>query len=400
MEQIKVLQITQSLGGGVQKYILQICEHLNPNQFHITGCCSRESKESKENGDIPFSAAFLQMGVPYFVVPMQRSLNPWKDFLSFLKIYQKIKQEGFDLVHAHSSKAGVLARIAARMAGVPVVIYSPHAFFFDGPGPLFKKFPYILFEKIAGFFCDLIIADSPSEKKLALKFRICQKEKIAVIPPSLKLQVYKPEVTGEERRKHFKEIGVSLGNMLVTMIGRLAPQKDPFSFIYSAALLKKNIPDVCFLLVGDGPLMGRCLQLIQELELDGRMKILGWRRDYKMLLRISNVIVNASLWEGLPFILLEAMALEKPVISTRVTGVVDVIHDGENGFLVPPRSPQLLADKIKWVLNRPEVAAQVGRAARKTVESDYSLEKAIFAIENLYTKLYTDKKERVKKGNA
>ncbi|RLE05892.1 MAG: hypothetical protein DRJ06_08485, partial [Candidatus Aminicenantes bacterium] len=140
MEKINILQITQCLGGGVQKYVIQLCEHLDPNRFRIIGCCSMgPGREDREDGDIPFSEAFQQIGIPYFIVPMQRSINPLKDFLSFLLIYKNIKKKNFDIVHAHSSKAGVLARIAARMAGVPVIIYSPHAFSFDGPKHILKK---------------------------------------------------------------------------------------------------------------------------------------------------------------------------------------------------------------------------------------------------------------------
>jgi glycosyltransferase involved in cell wall biosynthesis len=392
MEKINILQITQSLGGGVQKYVIQLCEHLDPNRFRITGCCSiRPEGDNREEGDIPFSEAFRQIGVPYFVVPMQRSINPLKDFLSFLLLYKSIKQKNFDIVHAHSSKAGVLARIAARMAGVPVVIYSPHAFSFDGPRHILKKIPYILFEKIAAFFCDSIITDSPTEKELALKFKIAREEKISVIPTSIKLKEYNPEINEQERKKYLKILGIPKEHKIVTMIGRLSPQKDPITFILSSQRLKKKYQKVTFLLVGDGPLREECCRLLQEVELNGQMKVLGWRRDYKELLKISDILVSYSLWEGLPFILLEAMAFSKPVVATRSTGIVDVINDGENGFLVPPRSPEILSDKIKWVLDRPEVAAKVGKAAKKIVEERFNLGKTIPRIEELYIQLYKNK---------
>jgi len=393
MKPIKVLQITQSLGGGVQKYVVQLCQSLNRNRFYITGCCSRGSNGENKSGDIPFAEAFREAGVPYFVVPMQRSINFWKDFFAFLKIYQNIRRNRFDIVHAHSSKAGVLARIAARMAGVPVVVYSPHAFSFNKPGHFLKKLPYIFFEKMASFFGDSIITDSPTEKNLALKFRIDRKEKIAVIPPSIELQDYHSEISEQERKEGQEKLGVSEGHKVVTMVSRLVPQKDPVTFILASHYLKKQFPRVTFLLVGDGPLMDKCLRMIREFGLDGQMKVLGWRRDYKMVLRLSDVLVSSSLWEGLPFIILEAMAFSKPVVATRSTGTVDVINDGDNGFLVPPRSPVFLAEKIKWVLTQPGVAAKAGKAARKTVEKQYCLKKNIPLMEQTYIQLFNKSKK-------
>ena len=391
MIKLKVLQITQSLGGGVQKYIIHLCNHLDRNRFSVTGCCSQESEQNQEQGDIPFPEAFRQAGVPYFVVTMQRPINPWRDFVSFLKVFQQIRRGNFDVVHAHSSKAGFLARVAARLARVPVVIYSPHAFSFDGPQPILKKNFFILFEKIASFFCDAIIADSPSEKELALKFKICPEEKIAIVPPSLDIAGYHLTITKEEKTESLKKLGIPLENKLITMIARLAPQKDPLTFIHAAALLTKVSPPISFLLVGDGPLMHDCRQTVVKLGLLKEVKVLGWRRDYKTLLQISDVFVNPSLWEGLPFILLEAMLYKKPVVAIKATGTIDVMKDGENGFLVPPRSPKLLSEKIKLVLDDPDLAGKVGEQAKKTVENNYSVDKTIPLIEKLYLQLFNKK---------
>ena len=107
---------------------------------------------------------------------------------------------------------------------------------------------------------------------------------------------------------------------------------------------------------------------------------------------MSDVVVNTSLWEGLPHTLLEAMACEKPVVATKATGIIDVINDGENGFLVPFHSPKLLADKIKWVLDNTGIAMKIGKEAKKTVEHNYSLEKTIPMIEELYLQLFNKKK--------
>lgn len=400
MQQLRVLQITQSIGGGVQKYVIQLCQCLNRNTFAITGCCSKEPEDGDENGDIPFAEAFRQIGVPYFVIPMERAIKPWRDVSSFLSMYQHIKQGAFDIVHAHSSKAGVLARIAARMAGVPVVIYSPHAFSFDGPGHILKKAPYILFEKIAALFCDAIITDSYTEKNLALRFRIAPQNKLRVVPPSLALKDYSGSISGDDRRSYLRQLRIPDGHKVVTMISRLAAQKDPLTFIAASQRLSEALPDVAFLLVGDGPLMDECLGSIQEKGMNERMKVLGWRRDYKMILRVSDLLVSTSLWEGMPFIVLEAMAFAKPVVAARTTGTVDIINDGEDGFLVPPRSPELLAQKMKWVLDGPDISARVGHAAQQTVNDRFCVEKMIPSMEECYLQLHHQKQNGRVRGHG
>ena len=390
-KQIRVLQITQALGGGVQKYVIQLCQHLNAKQFNVTGCCSVEAEHDFGEGDIPFSAAFRNLGIPYFVVAMQRTINLRHDCGAFIKIYRALRQNRFDIVHAHSSKAGVLARIAARMAGVPVVIYSPHAFSFDGPGHWVRKLTYSVFEKIATWFCDAVITDSPSEKALAMRKRVAQDGKIAVVPPGIELRDYNPKMQEGERRACLDKVGLPGGQKVVTMIGRLAPQKDPVTFIRSCEAIHRERPQVSYLLVGDGPLMDQCLQLIKSLGLNEKIAVLGWRRDYQMLLKLSDVLVLTSLWEGLPFVLLEAMALSKPVVGTRTTGTVDVIKNGQNGFLVTPQSPDLLAGKVMWILDNPEAASEMGQAARRTVEEQFTLVKTIPSIEEIYLDLYEKK---------
>jgi len=400
MQTLKVLQITQSAGGGVQKYIIQLCQYLNRSLFLITGCCSQKSSEESNDGDIPFAEAFQRIGIPSLVISMERAIRPWRDFSSLVRIYRHMKQEEYDLVHTHSSKAGVLARIAARLAGIPVVVYSPHAFSFDGPGPIWEKAPYIFFERIAAFFCDAIVTDSSSEKALALKFKIAPQEKIRVIPSSIDLNEYTGNLTENDKRAYLKNLGISEGQKVVSMIGRLAPQKDPITFIASSQRLSEEYPDVTFLLVGDGPLMGECLGKIRETGMNEKMKVLGWRRDYKMILRASDLVVITSLWEGLPFILLEAMAFAKPVVATQSTGTVDVIRDGENGFLVHARSPEMLAQRMKWVLEREDIASAVGNAAQETVKDRFCVEKTIPLMEACYLQLYHQKREMRVRGHG
>jgi glycosyltransferase involved in cell wall biosynthesis len=387
MERIKVLQITQASGAGVQKYVLQLCQYLDKRRFAVTGCCSQEGSAADANGDVPFAEAFAHAGIPYFAIPMQRTVHPWRDACAFGKLYQFLKTQQFHIVHAHSSKAGALARIAGRLANVPVIIYSPHAFAFDGPGAGPRRLSYLGFEKIASWFGNVIVADSPGEKALALKHRLTRETTSAVIPPSLALEDYDPYLPEQERSEIRTRVGIPPRAPVVSMINRLAPQKDPFTFILAACALAGTVPEAKFLVVGDGPLREGCERKARECGIADRVKFLGWRRDYAQILRASDVLVSTSLWEGLPFILLEAMAFAKPVVATRCTGVVDLIVEGENGLLVPPRAHALLAEKVRLVLEDPCRASVIGARGRETVESKYRVGGAVSELEMFYLRL-------------
>ncbi len=384
---IKVLEITQASGGGVQKYVIQLCKHLDRNRFVVTGCCSTESLAKWQDSETPFQEAFEQAGVSYFLVPMERAVHPVKDLLALVMIYQRIKKIGFDIVHTHSSKAGVLGRIAARWAGVPVVLYSPHAFSFAAPDRTVGTYAFVLFEKIAAHFCDAIIADSVGERDLALDRGICRRDKIRVISPG----VTSAECTGndEDQKKSqlLHELGVPANHKIVTFIGRLAPQKDPLTFIRCAQHLETRNGPVSFLLVGDGPLRQKCAEEVHNSALHGKMKLLGWRRDYELVLSLSDVVIIPSRYEGLPFVLLEAMAQGKPVVAADVAGIREVIAHGKDGFLVPLSAPDLLAATCSRVLEDTELAVRVGHAARTKVLEHFTIAKAVSLTEEAYSQL-------------
>jgi len=391
MKPLKVLEITQSSGGGVQKYVVQLCQHLNRSRFSVTGCCAVQSLRDAENGDVPFPLAFAEAKVPYFMVPMERSISPLKDLLALGTIYREIRNRHFDIVHAHSSKAGVLARIASRWAKVPVVIYSPHAFSFAAPGWGKEQHMYIIFERIAARFGDIIIADSQGERDLAIGHRIADPENITVISPGVPLEDYKPRMAEEHKIQLRASLGINPDSAVIIFVGRLATQKDPVTFIQAAEHLVADMPQVTFLLVGDGPLAEQCIYLIQQGPLHDRMKLLGWRRDYRDLLALSDIAVVSSLFEGLPFILLEAMALSIPVIATAVAGNQDVVVHEKNGLLVSPEAPLEIAERCCWLLQHPDRAKHLSTAARRTVEKRFSMDTMLSLTEQLYISMYQKK---------
>lgn len=374
----------------MQKYVTQLCQHLDRRRFEVTGCCATQALDDCA-GDVPFPSALEEAAVPYFMVPMERSIHPVKDVLALGMIYREIRNRCFDIVHAHSSKAGVLARIAACRAGVPVVVYSPHAFSFAAPDLGLSKQSFVFFERVASRWGDMIIADSQGERTLALKYRIGTPGSTVVIPPGIALEEYERKITEQQKAALAAHLEIPKDHKVVTFVGRLARQKDPVTFIRCAQLLERALPQVTFLLIGDGPLRKECSSLVNRGSFHGKMRLLGWRRDYRDFLTLSDAVAIPSVYEGMPFLLLEAMALGKPVIATDVAGNQEVVADGENGMLVPSQAPGQMAEKCFHVLCQPKNAARLGEAARRTVAERFSLGTMISLTEKLYYQLYQKK---------
>ncbi len=386
-KRIKLLQITQTEEpGGVPKYLIQLAKNLNREKFEVVGCFSNPHSKGKE---FFLAVAFNRLKVPSFYLKMSRNIDPPHDLQALLRLYKLMKREHFDLVHAHSSKAGVIARIAARMAGVPVIIYSPHAFFFAGQTNLLKKHLFLFLEKIAGCFCDLIITDSLSERDLAVKEKIGRQEKIIALNNSIDINDYSFPL---DKDKKIASLEIKRGSQVVTMVSRLVAQKSPFDFIKMAKTVLEKFPDAVFLIVGDGPLKKECENLIKRMDITKEITVLGWRDDVKEILKISDVSVLCSRWEGLPFSLLESMALEIPVVATASTGSVDVICDGINGILVPKGDPEAIARAVMKILENKEFAENLGKNGKKTVEKDFSLSAMIQSLESIYLDLFENKK--------
>ncbi|MCX5715771.1 MAG: glycosyltransferase family 4 protein [Candidatus Omnitrophica bacterium] len=341
-KKIKLLYISQAT-GGVQRHVISVLSKINRDVFDIAGICPPQDLISGvSEGKESFLEAFKRIGVRAYPVVMSREINPVSDIKSFLKVYDIIKRERFDIVHAHSSKAGVLGRIAGRLAGIPAVVYTPHSFPFDRPRRmLLSRSLYAAIEKFAGFFCDKVIAVSEGEKELAVRSGVLPARKIIVIENAVE-----PVVLNIDSVKKRKEAGVGPEDRVIIFVGRMAPQKAPLDLVSAAEKACRIFPDAKFLLLGDGPLCKKISALIKEKGLSGSVLFLGWRNDARELIAASDIFILPSLWEGCNYSLLDAVAMGKPVITTDVAGVKGVVEDGVNGFIIPKGRPDLLSEAI------------------------------------------------------
>lgn len=347
--------ITKLELGGAQQNTLYTVSHLDASRFRsvlITG----------EPGLLDQEAKALK-GVAVFQIPnLVRSLRPWRDLRALIALTALLRKLKPAIVHTHSSKAGILGRLAARVAGVPVIIHSIHGFGFTRYQNPFLRRTLLALERLAARRTTKFIAVSEANRRLGIYLGLFTPDRCTVIRSGVDLSALRETRVDVQAKK--QELGLAATGPVVGMIAPFKPQKAPVDFVRMADRVHQARPDVQFLLVGDGELRGAVEAERARLGLSQVVRLTGWRRDIPELLRCLDLCVLTSLWEGLPRVYLEALASGVPVVGTRVDGAPEVIFDGVTGYLVEPGDVRALADRVLHVLAHPEDAKRMAQNGR------------------------------------
>jgi glycosyltransferase involved in cell wall biosynthesis len=362
--------------GGAQRNTLYTVGHLDKTRFDPVLVCGRGAILDEETS---------ALGVPVRYVPsLGRTAHPWKDPLALAALVRIFRRERPDIVHTHSSKAGILGRLAARAAGVPVIVHTFHGFGFTPNQKRPIRGFYVLLERLAARVTTAFIAVSRANMEEALARGIGRRDRFHLIRSGIRLGDYRSLA-----RDRDLTLGLRLapGLPLVTTVGPFKPQKNLGDFLDAAALVQRERPDARFLIVGDGQGRPALEEKRRRLGLEKCVFMPGWRRDIPDILRRTAVFVLTSLWEGLPRSLVEAMAAGVPSVVNGVDGCLDVVRDGRNGFLAPPGRPDLTAAKILALLRDPAAAGLVGERARASIGDEFDMDGMVRAQEELYERL-------------
>lgn len=313
-----------------------------------------------------------------------REIRPLADLVTLWQLYRALRECRPAIVHTHTAKAGVLGRIAARLAGVPIVVHTYHGHVLRGYfGPLKTAF-FRRLETALNRLTDVAITVSAALRDDLAAMGVAPREKIRVVPLGLDLARFaRPQVRGTLRSL----CGAGDGDALIGVVGRLVPIKDIEGFLEAASRVSRTSSRARFAIVGDGELRASLEQKAADLGLAPRVTFLGWRTDLEAVYADLDVVVNSSRNEGTPVALIEAMAASRPVVATAVGGTADLLGDGERGRLVPAGNPAALADAILETLDRPEDSARRARAARDYVLAHHSVERLLRDIDALYREL-------------
>ncbi len=343
--------ITKLELGGAQQNTLFTVSHLDASRFRavlITG----------EPGMLDQDAKALP-GVDVYQVPtMVRPLRPWRDLRALVFLTVLLRTLKPAIVHTHSSKAGVLGRLAAWFAGVPIIIHAIHGFGFTRYQHPLLRYLLLSVERIVARITTRFFAVSEANCRQGVTLGLFPADRCTVIRSGIDLAAFRQIRVDVPQKK--RELGLEPTRPVVGMIAPFKPQKAPVDFVRMADLVHRIRPDVRFLLVGDGELREAVEAEREERGLSTVLRLAGWRRDIPGIMRCLDVLVLTSLWEGLPRVYLEALASGVPVVGTRVDGAAEVVREGLTGFLTEPGYVLALAERVLHVLAHPEEAKRMG----------------------------------------
>ncbi len=352
-----LLAITRLELGGAQRVVLHTARELDRAVFAVALAWGP--------GDILDDEAAAVPDLERFPIPtLVRPIAPFSDLRALGSLRSAIRSFRPQVVHTHSSKAGILGRLAARLEKVPAV-HTVHGFGFTPLQSAPKRALFKAAEKLMARCTDQFVTVSEADRSLGVEMGLFDPERTRVIRAAIDLDRFRTTGDGAAARQR---LGVPEGRPLVTQIGNFKPQKAPLDFVRVAAAVSERQPTTWFVMVGDGPLRQAAEDLARELGVADRMVFSGWWDDVPGLLAATTVSVLTSRHEGLPCSVVESLAAGVPVVATAVDGTVEVVHPDENGYLAAAGEIEKLADGICRVLEDPELRKRMGTAAREGLE--------------------------------
>jgi glycosyltransferase involved in cell wall biosynthesis len=377
-----LLVITGLASGGATNVVIDLANHFNNHpdfDIHLlTG--------PVPPGRTDVTHLAYDLGIKTQVIPgLINHLNPITNFKAVAHVRRIMVQGKYDIVHTHSSVAGVVGRLAAWRAGVPVIIHHVHGWAVHQDMSTKMQMLYVALERLCARCTTRLVVVSKEDIEKGLSHRIGSEDKFALIYNGIDLEKFRQPVNAKQVRA---ELGLDQDSKLVGMIGRLDMQKNPLDFIRTAAVVAERNPKVQFLIVGDGKLRPECELLIDKLNLRAKFFLLGYRDkdDVAKIISVLTITAMSSLWEGLPLAFFEAMSAGKPIVANDVDGAKDVVINGETGFLVTPRQPSEMADRIIYLLNNENLCKKMGDIARQH-SNHFSINRMVTQTEIMYKEL-------------
>lgn len=323
--------------------------------------------------------------VPYLVRP----IRPWTDALALYRLYRFLRTRRFDVVHTHSSKAGVIGRLAARWARVPIVVHTIHGLAFHDYQAGWKNRLYILLEKLCAPTTDAFLAVSQKTIDDTLRAGIGRPEQFVKVLSGVELEPFLRIGDRFSPSEAKRALGIPEDAPVVGKVARLFPLKGHDHFFDAAARIAEARPDCRFLLVGDGVLRAELEARVRRAGLDDRTVFAGLvpPDEVPRHLQAMDVVLHASLREGIARVLPQAGAVGKPLVTFELDGAPEVIEDGVSGYLVPPGDGAALASRAIRLLGDPELRERMGEAGRRFAVEHFSAERMVANVEAIYGRL-------------
>lgn len=391
---LRVLHIiTRMIVGGAQENTLLSVEGLDKMKEYDVVLISGID-EGREGELLSRARETCQLVV---LPELQRSINPINDFKALWKIYRHIRQEKYHIVHTHSSKAGVLGRIAAWLAGTPLIVHTLHSLVFHDYQPWIVNRAWRIIKKICAPMTDYFISVSSIISQKAIAAGVDKPEKFQTIYSGMELDWFlNAKFDSEKIRKEFK---IPLNAPVVGKIARLFPLKGHDELMDAAPEIVRRVPDVRFFLIGDGILQEHLIERAKEAGILENFVFAGLvdRERIPELISAMDVVVHTSLREGLARVLPQSLAMGKPCVSFDIDGAPEVVINDKTGYLVKPFDSVGLADSISKILENDELRKKMGDEGRKLVDPPFRHETMVQEISDVYQMLIKKYPEKIAK---
>lgn len=359
--------------GGAQRHLIEVLRRLDRQRF------SPQLWTLRGEGELVQEAE--QLGVPVHSFGLGARLQDPRVIPLFRRAIHKLRQERVQIVHTYLSFANIVGALTAAFARVPILLVSKRSL------DRYQKSTEVWSHWAVNRFADRVVANADAVKNFVIETEGCPANKIVVIPNGINDEF----VAHGARERERSTLGLTPQDRVVGTLGRLAWKKGQEYFLQAAAAVLKEDPQVTFVLVGDGPLRTQLEEQARTLGIADRVRFLGQRMDSQAVISLFDIFVLPSVIEGMPNALLEAMALEKPVIVTNAGGNAEVVQDKVTGFVVPTRQPMEMAHRILQLLRDESLAHRFAMEARQSVRQRYSLRHMLLSMENLYHEMLLTK---------
>lgn len=354
---MKVCQLC-AVDFTLKKFLLPVIDGMQAAGWEVTAVCS----------DGAFVPALRIQGYRIETLPIARSANPITALRSILALMYLFRRERFDVLHAHTPVAALLGRIAARLAGVPLVIYTAHGFYFHDEMPFVKRRLYMALEWLGGRLTDYLFTQSAEDTEAAVRHGIMQADRVLAIGNGVSVVRFDP--SKQDRGAARRELGIPAHVPVIGIVGRLVQEKGYVEFLLAAEKIGMQYPETYFLVVGERLASDHNAHIEEELArarqtLGARLILAGMREDIPAMLAAMDVFCLPSYREGMPRTIIEAMMMGKPVVATNIRGAREEVVAERTGLLVPTRDPAALAQAFARLLDDPMLCERMGQAGRE-----------------------------------
>jgi glycosyltransferase involved in cell wall biosynthesis len=378
--------ITKLELGGAQEVALYVVSHLDRRRFRPVLIAGAGGLLTEEARRLP--------GVQTVILPaLGRRIHAISDLWAFVQLVLLLRRLRPEIVHTHSSKAGILGRWAAWCARVPVILHTIHGFGITPAQPLWIQRLFVVLERISGWITTHWIAVADVDARKGRQWGLFD-QNVSVIRPGIDPGPFRRTIDPIARQKLREEFGLGSGEFLIGTVACLKPQKAPEDVIAVAALVCSRMPGARFVIIGDGVLRPRIEALIERQGLRERVRLAGWRRDIPRAMGCFNLLLLTSHWEGLPRVMLEAASAGLPIVATRVGGVEEAVIRPECVRLYDAGDIAGLAAGVETLLLS-GVTLTSAPAGLYALPIEFRIEEMVKQYQSLYDRLLSQQQKKL-----